>query len=67
MSDEKRAETTVDLLIAAILDAAIEMKLTQFKTTITPEKTGKQTFVRIIIVPEQMEYESVDPKGFMKR
>lgn len=64
MSDEKRADAFMDLLMAAMLDAAIEMKLTQLKTTITPEKTGKQTFIRIIVIPEQMQYQSVDPKGF---
>lgn len=66
MTDEKRAETFTDLLLAAMKDAAIEMKLTQFKTTITPEKTGKTMLVRIIVVPEAMQFESVDPKGFKK-
>lgn len=64
MSDnEKRADTFIDLILAGMLDAAVEMKLTQFQTTITPEKTGRPTLVRIIVVPEVMQFQSVDPKG----
>lgn len=60
--DQKRAQAFEVLLIAAMKDAAIEGKLTQFKTTITPEETGRQTFIRIIIVPEAMAVER--PEGF---
>lgn len=66
MSNEKKADAFGDLLFAAMKDAAIEMKLTQLKTTITPEETGKATLIRIIIVPEQMQFESVGPGGFEK-
>lgn len=49
-------ETFIDLLIAAMKDAAIERKLTQLKTTITPEETGKAKHVRLIVIPEEMDY-----------
>lgn len=62
MSDEKRAKAFEDFLIAAMKDAAIDNKITQLKTTITPEETGKQTLVRIVVMPEKMEYEF--PEGF---
>jgi len=51
----------MDLLIAAMLDAATSMSLTQFKTTITPDD-GRQRTVRIIVVPEEMEYARKDHK-----
>ncbi len=48
-------EAFMNLLIAAMMDAATERKLTQLKTTISPDgKTSK--FVRIIVVPEDMEH-----------
>jgi hypothetical protein len=46
----------LDLLIAAMMDAAIELKLTQLKTQIDPDGKGLK-YIRIIVVPEQMEYE----------
>lgn len=64
MNDDKRVKAFGDLLIAAMKDAAIEGKLTQLKATITPEETGRVTFVRIVIIPEAMEFMSADPKGF---
>lgn len=67
MSDQdKRAEAFGDLLLAAMKDAAINMELTQLKTTITPEETGKATLIRIIVVPETMQYVSTDPEGIKK-
>ena len=62
--DQRRARAFEDLLIAAMKDAAIEGKLTQFKTTITPEETGRETFIRIVIMPEAMMVER--PEGFQK-
>lgn len=58
-----RSETFIDFLVAAMTDAAVERKMTQLKTTITPEKTGKATFVRVIIVPESMDVEWTKPLG----
>lgn len=49
-------ESFLDMLIAAMKDAAITGDLTQLQTTITPAETGKQSIVRIIIVPEKMDF-----------
>lgn len=49
-------QTFLDLLIAAMKDAALELKLTQLKTQIDPDGKGLR-HVRLIVVPEQMEYE----------
>lgn len=49
-------DTFLDLLIAAMKDAAIEMKLTQLKTQIDPDGKGIR-HVRLIVVPERMQYE----------
>jgi hypothetical protein len=43
----------MDLLIAAMMDAAVEKKLTQLKTTIDPDGKGPR-HVRLIVVPEEM-------------
>lgn len=48
-------EVFLNMLVAAMADAAVEKKLTQLKTTIDPDGKGART-VRIIVVPEQMEY-----------
>lgn len=53
----KRAEIFGDLLYAAMLSAAVERKLTQLKTELTPPETGRRTVIRIIIVPETMDYD----------
>ncbi len=63
-SDHSRAEAFGDFILAAMNDAAIERKLTQFKVEITPEKTERVTQVRIIIVPETMDIDR--PQGFGK-
>lgn len=62
IEDQQKADAFIGLMVAAMKDAAIEKKMTQFKTTITPEGTGQPVFVRIIIVPEAMEIER--PEGF---
>lgn len=46
----------VDLLLAAMMDACINGKLTQLKTTITPDDSKPPMLVRIIVVPEEMEH-----------
>jgi hypothetical protein len=56
-------EWFMQLLIAAMMDAAIEKKMTQFQTTICPD--GKEPkIVRVIIVPEEMEHKRPDGKPF---
>jgi len=47
-------EAFLDLLIAAMLDAAGERKLTQLQSTI--EVKGKLKLVRIIVIPEEMDF-----------
>lgn len=48
----------VDLLLAAMKDAAIEGKLTQLQTQLDPTETGKGPLkvVRIIVIPEKMDF-----------
>lgn len=61
---EKTAKVNAfgDLIYAAMLSAAVERKLTQFKTELTPVETGKRAVIRIIVVPETMDVEQ--PGGF---
>lgn len=49
--------TFINMLLAGMEDAAVNMKLTQLKTTITPEGKTKPETIRIIIIPEKMEWE----------
>jgi hypothetical protein len=52
-------EAFLDVLIAAMKDAATERKLSQIQTTISPD--GKKAkLVRLIIIPEEMDF--VAPK-----
>lgn len=44
----------MDLLIAAMLDAATEGHNTQLKTSIDPDDGKGIRFVRIIVIPEEM-------------
>lgn len=48
----------IDMLIAAMRDAATERKVTQLQTQLDPTMTGKGPMkkVRIIIVPEEMDF-----------
>lgn len=55
--------TFLDLLIAAMKDAAISLSLTQLKTQIDPDGKGVR-HVRVIVVPEQMEYAHEDGRPF---
>lgn len=52
-------EVFLDLLLAAMKDAALTMSLTQMKTQIDPDGRGLR-YVRIIVVPEAMEYGHAD-------
>lgn len=62
MSVEKeQINAFLDMLRAAMLDAAIERKMTQLKTTITPPGRAKAELIRIIIVPETMDREFGQP------
>ena len=51
-------DTFIDLLLAAMKDAALELKLTQLAVQFDPTETGKGAFerVRIIVIPEKLEY-----------
>jgi hypothetical protein len=49
-------ETFLDLLLAAMTDAAIEGSLTQLATQIDPDGKGLR-YVRLIVIPEKMKYE----------
>lgn len=49
------ADLFLDMLIAAMTDAAVEGKTSQLQTTITPEGATKPKLVRIIVVPEEMD------------
>jgi len=58
--EEERTNAFIAFLVAAMKDAGGELVLTQLKTMIdVPGKGMKQ--VRIIIVPEKMEHESMEP------
>lgn len=48
-------ELFLDLLIAAMQDAAMTGHITQLQTTITPEGTAKAKLVRLVVIPEDME------------
>lgn len=50
-------EAFLDLLIAAMKDACLELKLTQLQTQLDPDGSGKLRKVRIIVVPELMEHQ----------
>lgn len=52
-------EAFLNLLIAAMMDAAQEGENTQLKTSI--EVNGKPRYVRIIVIPEEMPHNW--PKG----
>ena len=46
----------LDVLLAAMHDAVLEGKLTQFATQFQPEGTKGLKRVRIIVVPEEMQF-----------
>lgn len=48
-------EMFLEMLCAAMEDAAETGHITQLQTTITAPKVGKPKLVRIIVVPEEME------------
>lgn len=48
-------ESFLELLIAAMKDAAIERKLTQLHTTIDPDGKGTKR-VRIVIIPDALDH-----------
>lgn len=48
-------EAFLEILLAAMKDAAIEGKLTQLQTTIDPDGKGVR-IVRFIVVPEKMQF-----------
>lgn len=50
-------EAFLDLLVAAMKDACLELKLTQLLTQLDADGSGKLRKVRIIVVPEIMEHQ----------
>lgn len=58
-------ETFLELLVAAMNDAALEGELTQLQTQLIPPGRKKFEVVRIIIVPEKMQwtFPTVAPAG----
>ena len=48
----------IDLLIAAMKDAALERKLTQLQTQFDPTETGKgpKKVVRIVVIPDELDH-----------
>jgi hypothetical protein len=48
-------EAFLDLLVAAMKDAAVNRSLTQLRTQLDPDGKGLRV-VRIIVVPEQMDF-----------
>lgn len=55
-------EVFLNLLIAAMTDAAEELKLTQLQTQLDTKRGMR--IVRIIVVPEEMEYRHPDGRPF---
>ena len=54
------------LLIAAMLDAAVEGKITQLQATIAPPGQGPK-LIRLIVVPEEMDFVRPEPTGAFQR
>jgi hypothetical protein len=54
-------EAFIEMLVAAMKDAAVSKKLTQLQSVIDPEDGKGMRVVRIIVVPELMDRQF--PKG----
>lgn len=48
-------ELFLDMLLAAMQDAATTGHITQLQTTITPEGATRSKLVRLVVIPEEME------------
>jgi hypothetical protein len=48
----------LDMLIAAMKDAAVERKLTQLVTQLDPTETGRGPLrrVRIVVIPDELDH-----------
>jgi hypothetical protein len=55
-------EAFLEMLVAAMADAAVETKLTQLKTQIDPDGKGIR-HVRLIVIPEEMDFTFSPPLG----
>jgi hypothetical protein len=53
-------EAFLDMLVAAMKDAVLEAKITQLKTALDARGDGKLEHVRIVVLPERMDYEWPD-------
>jgi hypothetical protein len=51
-------EAFLELLIAAMQDAAVNKKLTQLQTQLDPTETGRGPLkrIRIIVVPDELDF-----------
>lgn len=52
------SQAFLDMLLAAMKDAAIEKKLTQLQLQFDPSETGKGALkrVRVIVIPEELDH-----------
>jgi hypothetical protein len=66
VNDAKNAKEFIDLLAAAMCDAAIEGKCTQLQTTIRPPGRAL-ALVRIVVVPEQLDFVRSSPDAKFER
>jgi len=52
---QNQYEAFITLILAAMHDAILERRLTQFQATIDPDGKGAKV-VRIIVIPEEMDF-----------
>lgn len=64
--EEKHADDFTMLLIAAMLDAAVEGKCAQLQTTIAPPG-GMAKIVRLIVIPEELDWVRSSPDEKLER
>lgn len=62
--NQDSAEIVLNVILAAMMDAVVERKLTQLKLQIQPEGYVRPQYVRIVIMPETMDREW--PQGLGK-
>jgi len=66
MSDSQSAKEFLELLAAAMCDAAVEGRCCQLQTTITPPGKGAK-LVRIVVIPEEMDFVRPTTTGPFRR
>lgn len=62
-------EAFLEMLVAAMKDAAIEKKLTQLHIQLDPTETGKGKMktVRVIVIPDELDFVFTPPLGSQDR